>query len=184
MEACKKINAPAYCNICTVPYEYCQWSGTWEACKNELKIDHPDLFSRLYPDTISLAALTIVDGVEVVKDTTDVIAVEEVKVTKKKNKPVILKKVSRSKRKCSILIQGLDAYGTSSFNHSIIMIGVDLKKTSKIFSNKFACGSAVSKVDGGGEEIVVQGDVQDEIFEFILENFPNVLEDDIQMISK
>jgi density-regulated protein DRP1 len=47
------------------------------------------------------------------------------------------------------------------------VLGIDLKKASKQFSSKFATGSSVTKNAQGLEEIVVQGDVSDEILEMI-----------------
>jgi density-regulated protein DRP1 len=44
---------------------------------------------------------------------------------------------------------------------------IDLKKASKQFSSKFATGSSVTKNAQGQEEIVIQGDVSDEILEMI-----------------
>ena len=49
------------------------------------------------------------------------------------------------------------------------MIGVDLKKAAKLFAQKFATGSSVTKNPQGLEEIVVQGDVSGEIVEMIEE---------------
>lgn len=43
-----------------------------------------------------------------------------------------------------------------------------------MFANKFACGSSVTKNNQGNDEIVVQGDVSDEIFDLILEHWPIV----------
>ena len=40
-----------------------------------------------------------------------------------------------------------------------------------MFANKFACGSSVTKNNQGNDEIVVQGDVSDEIFDLILEHW-------------
>ena len=51
---------------------------------------------------------------------------------------------------------------------------MDLKKAAKLFANKFACGSSVTKNNQGNDEIVVQGDVSDEIFDLILEHWPIV----------
>lgn len=42
-----------------------------------------------------------------------------------------------------------------------------MKKASKQFSSKFATGSSVTKNPQGQEEIIVQGDVSDEIMEMI-----------------
>lgn len=47
---------------------------------------------------------------------------------------------------------------------------VDLKEASKLFSKKFACSSSVT----GPDEIVVQGDVKDELIELIPEKFPEI----------
>jgi translation initiation factor 1 (eIF-1/SUI1) len=46
-------------------------------------------------------------------------------------------------------------------------VEIDLKKASKQFSSKFATGSSVTKNAQGQEEIIVQGDVSDEILEMI-----------------
>lgn len=98
---------PLYCRVCTVPYEYCQWSGTLEECKRSLKEASVDLFTLLYPELI-IEGIVIDSEVKEIKD-------ENKPVTREKKKSggqVIIKKVSRSKRKCSILILGLDAYGS------------------------------------------------------------------------
>jgi density-regulated protein len=55
---------------------------------------------------------------------------------------------------------------------------VDIKKAAKTLANKFARGASVSKTVEGKEEIVVQGDLVDEIEEFVVENF-GVSEDQI-----
>lgn len=54
---------------------------------------------------------------------------------------------------------------------------------SKDFGKKFATGSSVTKTPSGGEEIVVQGDVSDEIEEFILEKYKDVPEDNIELVE-
>ena len=51
---------------------------------------------------------------------------------------------------------------------------MDLKKASKVFANKFACGSSVSKTPAGGQEIVIQGDFVDDLMDFIPETWENV----------
>jgi len=44
---------------------------------------------------------------------------------------------------------------------------IDLKKAAKQFATKFATGSSVTKNAQGFDEIVVQGDVSDEVLEMI-----------------
>jgi len=46
-----------------------------------------------------------------------------------------------------------------------------MKKAAKMMANKFARGASVSKTVEGKEEIVVQGDLVDEIEEFVVAEF-------------
>ena len=48
-------------------------------------------------------------------------------------------------------------------------IGVDLKKAAKLFAQRFATGGSVTKNAAGIDEIVVQGDVSQEIYDMIAE---------------
>lgn len=54
-------------------------------------------------------------------------------------------------------------------------IDIDLKVAAKFFGTKFACGSSVT----GDDEIVIQGDVKDELFDIIPEKWPEIDEDSI-----
>lgn len=61
---------------------------------------------------------------------------------------------------------------------------LELKKVAKEFGKKFATGSSVTKTPSGGEEIVVQGDVSDEIEEFLLEKYKDIIpEDNIEFVD-
>lgn len=73
-----------------------------------------------------------------------------------------IKRIERNKRKHVTAIHGLEAFG------------VDLKKAAKQFASKFATGASVTKNAQGQDEIVVQGDVGDEVLELI-ENEAGVL---------
>ncbi|TAQ87383.1 hypothetical protein B7494_g4294 [Chlorociboria aeruginascens] len=84
---------------------------------------------------------------------------------------VYIKRVERNKRKYVTAVSGLEAFG------------LDLKKVAKDLGKKFATGSSVTKLPSGGEEIVVQGDVSEEIEEFILEKYEVVPEDNIELIE-
>jgi density-regulated protein DRP1 len=72
---------------------------------------------------------------------------------------VIIKRIERGKRKYVTAIANLQLFN------------VDMKKAAKQMANKFARGASVSKTVEGKEEIVVQGDLVDEIEEFIVETF-------------
>jgi density-regulated protein DRP1 len=84
---------------------------------------------------------------------------------------VTIKRVERNKRKYVTAVSGLEAFG------------LDNKKVAKDFGKKFATGSSVTKLASGGEEIVVQGDVSDEIEEFLLENYKVIPEDNIELVE-
>jgi len=47
---------------------------------------------------------------------------------------------------------------------------IDLKVASKFFGGRFACGSSVT----GDDEIVIQGDVKDELFDVLTEKWSQV----------
>lgn len=51
--------------------------------------------------------------------------------------------------------------------HGLEAFGIDLKKAAKQFASKFATGASVTKNAQGLDEVVVQGDVSDEIVDMI-----------------
>lgn len=53
-----------------------------------------------------------------------------------------------------------------------IFADIDLKVAAKFFGTRFACGSSVT----GDDEIVIQGDVKDDLFDVIPEKWPEVKE--------
>jgi density-regulated protein len=84
---------------------------------------------------------------------------------------VTIKRIERNKRKYVTSVSGLEAFG------------LELKKVAKDFGKKFATGSSVTKTPSGGEEIVVQGDVSEEIEEFLLEKYKEIPEDNIELVE-
>ena len=56
---------------------------------------------------------------------------------------------------------------------------IDLKVASKYFGGRFACGSSVT----GDDEIVIQGDVKDELFDVLTEKWPQVCLDIFELIQ-
>ncbi|KAG8804895.1 Translation machinery-associated protein 22 [Serendipita sp. 400] len=71
---------------------------------------------------------------------------------------ITIKRIERNKKKYVTAVHGLEAFG------------IDLKKAAKQFAQKFATGASVSKNAQGFDEIVVQGDVTDEIVEMLEAN--------------
>lgn len=57
----------------------------------------------------------------------------------------------------------------TSSHLTAILSGVDLKKAAKLFAQRFATGGSVTKNAAGIDEIVVQGDVSQEIYDMIAE---------------
>ena len=68
---------------------------------------------------------------------------------------VTIKRIERTKRKYVTAIHGLEAFS------------IDLKKAAKQLAGRFATGASVTKNAQGFDEIVVQGDVSDEIMEIL-----------------
>ncbi|CAL4077222.1 unnamed protein product, partial [Meganyctiphanes norvegica] len=52
---------------------------------------------------------------------------------------------------------------------------IDLKVAAKFFGSKFACGSSVT----GDDEIVIQGDIKDDLIDMIPEKWPEIDDDNI-----
>ncbi|KAI8814686.1 translation machinery-associated protein 22 [Cladochytrium replicatum] len=158
-----------YCAVCSVPPEYCDFGTTKEKCRGWLASEHPDVFARLYPDEQQ-------DGAAEPKIDAAAPAPAPAAPSKKKKTAaptkVIVKRVERNKRKFVTVVSNLELFD------------VDLKKAAKLFANKFACGSSVTKTPTGGEEIVVQGDVSDDIVDVILSNYKKITDDLVDVIVK
>lgn len=86
------------------------------------------------------------------------------KVKKQAEKKMEVFRSNRGKKKFVTVVVGMSTFG------------VDLKEASKFFSKKFACSSSVT----GTDEIVVQGDVKDELIDIISEKFPEIDSDLIE----
>ncbi|XP_022655308.1 density-regulated protein homolog isoform X2 [Varroa destructor] len=81
-----------------------------------------------------------------------------------KERHIQLSRQARGKKKSVTVIQGLATFD------------IDLKEASKLFGHKFACGSSVT----GEDEIVIQGDVKDDLYDLILEKWPEIDEEAVE----
>lgn len=72
-----------------------------------------------------------------------------------------MQRAPRGKNKSVTVIKGLSTHG------------IDLKQAAKFFASKFACGSSVTAPD----EIVIQGDVKDELLDIIPEKWSQIDEE-------
>lgn len=151
-----------YCEVCTFPPEYCEFGSHITKCKAWLAEEHPDLYEKYYSeDALSkkAGALSLEAQSKLEEDTAKKERKAEAKADaeakKKMASRVTIKRIERNKKKYVTTVHGLEAFG------------IDLKKAAKQLAAKFATGASVSKNAQGLDEIVVQGDVTDDIVELL-----------------
>ncbi|ANZ73641.1 BA75_00411T0 [Komagataella pastoris] len=153
-----------YCEVCSFPPEYCEFGGTFNKCKAWLEEEHPQLFQSLY-SADALAAATSSLSLEKEEKISQDLQKKRRKEEKKQERElqqklaskVLIKKIARTKRKQVIAISGLEVFN------------IDMKKLAKTFASKFATGASVTKNLEKKDEIIIQGDVGDEVEQYILE---------------
>ncbi|KAJ1954005.1 Translation machinery-associated protein 22, partial [Dispira parvispora] len=163
---------------------YCEFGASLPRCRQWLENHQADLYARLYTDTDLAEKL---EKVAVVKDDKDAaedldadtkklakaIGKEEAKLkreeVKRQTTKVLIKRIERTKRKRVTTIQNLEIFD------------IDLKKAAKAFASRFACGSSVSKNNQNQDEIVIQGDVSEEVKAYILNKWKSIPEKNIQL---
>ncbi|KAJ6560705.1 hypothetical protein B0H10DRAFT_1845558, partial [Mycena sp. CBHHK59/15] len=141
-----------------------------------LKDEHPDLFDKYYSDgafspfSQFVGTLSLEVQMKLEKD----MAKKEIKTEVKADVALKKKMVSQV---CLLRINAsTSVFGLKAF-------GIDLKKVSKQFSSKFTMGSSVTKNPQGLEEIVVSGDVTDEILEMI-ESEVGIPADNVKLVEE
>ncbi|KAJ5563835.1 Translation machinery-associated protein 22 [Penicillium tannophilum] len=153
-----------YCGVCTLPPEYCGFGGTAKKCEEWLKDEEPELWNQLHSEdalNANLSALSVSAQERAAKDA----AKKEAKaaqneardVERKAASKVIIKRVERNKRKYVTVISGLEVFGLEN------------KKLAKELGKKFATGSSMTRSPSGTEEITVQGDVSEDVEDWLLE---------------
>jgi len=167
-----------YCGVCTLPPEYCEFGGTVKKCEEWLEKNHPDMHDKLYSEDAlnkNLSSLSVDAQKRAKKDAAKkeakAAAVEQRESERKATAKVLIKRVERNKRKYVTVVSGLEEHG------------LELKKISKELGKKFATGSSVTKTASGGEEITVQGDVSDDLYDWLCENYEDIPEDNIDCIE-
>lgn len=149
-----------YCGNCTLPLEYCSLYSSFNKCKEWLEKNLPDLFEQLYLQEEEDGEEKDGEGEKKGRQKRGGKAIVK---TKKKvvDRRIGIARASRGKKKYVTVITGLSTFD------------VDLKDAAKFFSSRFACGSSVT----GPDEIVIQGDVKDDLFDLICEKWPEIEED-------
>jgi len=150
-----------YCPFNGLPYEYLEYYPDYADCKKWMEESMPDRF----------ATLSVEDGEKAGGEGGETSKRQKrggkgmVKVKKKEadsaEKKIQLSIAPRGKRKSVTVVQGLKTFG------------IDLKEASKFFGKKFAASSSIT----GDDEIVIQGDCKDDLFDLIPEKWPEVDED-------
>ncbi|KAI1728984.1 translation initiation factor SUI1 domain-containing protein [Ditylenchus destructor] len=154
-----------YCGECTMPIEYCEYSGQLDKCRQWLNINLPELVDQLNLGVLDASQDEKKHQKRGGKGTSKTVTKTDKPATDKAPKQKItVQRAPRSKTKSVTVIKGLTT------------CGIDLKVASKFFSSRFACGSSVT----GGDEIVIQGDVKDDLFDVIPEKWKQVSEDVIE----
>lgn len=151
-----------YCEICGFPSEFCEFGSSLTRCKEWLKESHPEMYDKHYSEEAlqsKLGTLSLEAQAKLEKNTAEKEAKAEKKadiaLKKKMASPVSIRRMERNKRKFVTAIHGLEAFD------------IDLKKAAKFLAQKYATGASVTKNPQGQDEIVVQGDVSDELLELV-----------------
>ncbi|KAL3470072.1 translation machinery-associated protein 22 [Aspergillus californicus] len=168
-----------YCGVCTLPPEYCEFGGTAKKCQEWLQENHEVLYQQLYSGesvSANLSTLSVSAQERAAKDAAKkeakAAAAEARDAERRATSKVQIKRVERNKRKHVSVLTGLEVYSLEN------------KKVAKELGKKFATGSSVTKSASGIEEITVQGDVCEDIKEWLLESFgERITEGNIEIVE-
>ena len=150
-----------YCGVCSLPTEYCENWGSSDKCRAWLESNLPDEFARLMSGSSAEGAA---GDDKPTKGRQKRGGKGLLKAKKKGTQRIEMFRSNRGKKKFITVVRGLATFE------------IDVKDAAKAFASKFACGSSVTAPD----EIVIQGDVKDDLFDLILEKWPDVDEDSIE----
>jgi density-regulated protein len=167
--------------------QFCSYYPEFEKCKKWLEKNLPTEFAKLEvkgSGQTSEAGCAV--GEEDEKKRQKRGGKGMIKANKKKDEDGKDRKISvsrapRGKKKSVTVVTGMSSFGKNcdiliiSKVIQVDLLGIDLKLASKFFGSKFACGSSVT----GEDEIVIQGDVKDDLFDVIPEKWPEIEEDAI-----
>lgn len=172
-----------YCGNCSLPPEYCDFSSDTDRCREWLEKYLPDEFSRIMTCSGTaggddsdekkrqkrggkgmVKSKKKDDGPKQVSFFLSTIYVFVQQFAYSYIFQVCLSRAPRGKKKSVTVVTGLSTFS------------IDLKVAAKFFGTKFACGSSVT----GDDEIVIQGDVKDDLFDIIPEKWPQIDEDYIE----
>lgn len=173
--------------MCCVYYQqYCEYYPDYDKCKAWLEVNLPNEFSNLKVEEGTDGAGGDDDKKRQKRGGKGMLKAKKTKEDGPKK--VSLSRAPRGKKKSVTVVTGLSTFGKEkeilvcienivNFQFlCVFCLDIDLKVAAKFFGTKFACGSSVT----GDDEIVIQGDVKDELFDIIPEKWPEIDEDLIE----
>ncbi|RKO95499.1 hypothetical protein CAUPRSCDRAFT_2482, partial [Caulochytrium protostelioides] len=95
-------------SVCHLPPEYCTWGPNPAKCKVWLRDNHPDMFTVLWNDADLTAELEQLQISEAKASETAPTLTPKQKKKAEQAKRVTIKRVERTKRKCVVIVTGLD----------------------------------------------------------------------------
>lgn len=151
-----------YCGVCTLPVEFCEFGKTLKKCKAWLEAEDTAKYNELYgSDANVTSSLSSEREAQISSSLAKMQLKEERKQEREaenlKNSKILIKRIPRTRHKHIVAIANMEVLGPD----------VDLKKIAKVFASKFATGSSVSKNAEKKDEIVIQGDVANEVEEYL-----------------
>jgi density-regulated protein DRP1 len=164
-----------YCAVCTFPEEFCEYSHELLRKRKELpvNVDTPTT-TNAQPQT-QTAAENQAQNKEGEEKKAEPAKVEEEKKEQKEKKhkkitdKIHIKNTKRSKRKAVTVIKNIEKFG------------LDMKEVSKMLSKKFACSSSVSKDEENKDSIVMTGEFEDDLKDFLMEKFKTLKEENFHI---
>ncbi|EAR85474.3 translation initiation factor SUI1 (macronuclear) [Tetrahymena thermophila SB210] len=187
-----------YCQICSLPPEYCMYQSNTKArkCQEWLKINNPALFVKFYVEPEQKAkeqekqqqegapkegeqpkeekkeiekpqAEEQKEQVEL-KDLTPE-QLEKLEIQKQKQNAKLMMQLSGGDNKITILTTRRKFKKFVTVVTGLSKYGVSLKEAAKRFRHKFACGAKEE-----GEEVEIQGEVDDVIADFICKEWKHI----------
>ncbi|XP_034943493.1 density-regulated protein homolog [Chelonus insularis] len=150
-----------YCGNCSLPIEYCEYYPEYDKCKQWLEAHLPKEFEKIKLQEDGMSGESGAGDDEKKRQKRGGKGMLKAKKKEDVPKLVTVSRAPRGKKKSVTVVTGLNTFH------------IDLKVAAKFFGSKFACGSSVT----GDDEIVIQGDVKDELFDVIPEKWPQIDED-------
>ena len=152
-----------YCEICSLPVEFCEFGKSFKKCKLWLQSNNNEIYNKLYNSDIK-SSLSKEEEEKISNSLAKMQLKEERKMERDlinlQNSKILIKRIPRTKHKYIVAIANLDLLDPNLF---------DMKKTCKKFASKFATGCSISKNSEKKDEIVIQGDVADEVESYLRE---------------